>query len=34
LQMKFFIDNDTSKNSGADNQRAELANVKTSFNPL
>jgi len=34
LQMTFFIERDPTKNSGITRQRAELANVKTSFNPL
>tara|TARA_Y100000361_G_C11157978_1_gene345446 strand:+ start:550 stop:1878 length:1329 start_codon:yes stop_codon:yes gene_type:complete len=33
LQMKFFIEEDTEKNPSY-NTRAELANVKTEFNPL
>ena len=31
--MKFFIEEDTEKNPSY-NTRAELANVKTEFNPL
>tara|TARA_X000001388_G_scaffold34722_1_gene24472 strand:+ start:1859 stop:3208 length:1350 start_codon:yes stop_codon:yes gene_type:complete len=34
LQMTFFIERDSSKNDSVTTTRAELANVKTSFNPL
>jgi len=34
LQMTFFIEEDSEKQPGYGNSRAELANVKTEFNPL